>query len=117
MFDASGLLVVGKSCFYQVQLGDDLILLAAHVLRDGVRKAEDKGETEVALKKRIELVCLIEQTNKFSPYNYHFKILLNQVRMNSGQKAEEVAVRGGISAIGGGGDRTPSMRAKATSCT
>ena len=63
----------------EVQLGDDLVLLAGHVLRDLGKKAEMAGEDDIALRRRLELACLIEQCHKHSPYNYHFKILLKQV--------------------------------------
>jgi len=73
----------------EVQLGDDLVLLAGHVLHDLINKAEEAGDATTALGRRLELACLIGQSHTYSPYNYHFKILLKKVRRRRRKRREE----------------------------
>ena len=59
----------------EVQQGDDLVLLVAHMLEDLARHAGQEEESS-ALTWRLEAVVLLEQALRYSPYNYHFRLAL-----------------------------------------
>lgn len=69
----------------EVQLGDDLGILAVHCLRDLWRRWEAEGtDLTTAFQYKVEAAMLLEQALRYSPYNYHFKILLIQVYQELG---------------------------------
>lgn len=69
----------------EVQLGDDLGILAVHCLRDLWRRLEARGTDLItAFHYKVEAAMLLEQALRYSPYNYHFKILLIQVYQELG---------------------------------
>ena len=67
----------------EVQQGDELVLLCVESLLQGVEEEEDgggdRGEAEKKRRRRrrtVEAICLLEQALRYSPYNYHFRLVL-----------------------------------------
>lgn len=60
----------------EVQQGDELLLLVAHLLEEVAALGSEAAEPKAALRARLEAAVLLEQGLRYSPYNYHFRLAL-----------------------------------------
>mmetsp|Transcript_48190 Transcript_48190/g.95509 ORF Transcript_48190/g.95509 Transcript_48190/m.95509 type:complete len:1029 (+) Transcript_48190:70-3156(+) len=63
----------------EVQHGDELVLLAAHALRDLVGLADLEQDSETRHQRSLDAAALLEYGLTCSPFNYHMKVELLSV--------------------------------------
>lgn len=70
----------------EVQVGDELVLLAAHALRDYYRTKDGA----VAYLLRFECITLLEFASECSPYNYHFRLMATEIYKELGSFSQGI---------------------------